>query len=298
MYSVHLWEKESALIDYLANQLLHNRLALVLGSGISKPFGLPDWGGLAKNIWEEVKDTPDNTMKVEAQMEYIKINYFKNKTEEFIRVVSKALYKEFKLDFEKIRSNRTLSAIGSLVMASSRGSVAEIITLNFDNLLELYLSFFGFCVIPISEERHWHTPTDVRIYHPHGYLPVPGTGGNSNDIVFDQDSYLKIIGNPNVLWYQLVATVLRRHTCIFIGLSGDDNNLDALLKETQNAHASVDDHLPYWGVRFTTNKNDHRNVLWEEKMVKSRYINNWDFDLPDFLFKICRSAALKKIKEQ
>ena len=56
------------------------------------------------------------------------------------------------------------------------------ITFNYDDLLEIYLEFHGLVVEPIWRDEHWASNADIRIYHPHGFLPLDPRHGRSDDI--------------------------------------------------------------------------------------------------------------------
>lgn len=117
-----------------------------------------------------------------------------------------ALYDGIALDFAKISQNRLLSAIGSLVMASRRGSAGKVITLNFDDILELYLEFHGFTTAAIHDGRHWAPQDDVVVYHPHGYLPL-GHANDSDTIVLGTTDFHQIMESE--LWRPILETALR-----------------------------------------------------------------------------------------
>ena len=60
--------------------------------------------------------------------------------------------------------------------------VRQVITLNFDNLLELMLG-------PHTARPVWREPQndrleDLLIFHVHGYVPVEGPGSRADELVF------------------------------------------------------------------------------------------------------------------
>lgn len=296
MHNEFDWEDDNKLRGFLATQLMHGRLALVLGAGISMPFGLPDWEQLINSLYAEHHETPEDNLSLERLAEHLRNKYYSNDKEGFLNLVQNKLYESFNDDFNTLRQNSTLAAVGSLVMASLRGAVSNVITLNFDNILEVYLSYHGFAVSSVGNQRFWNQSADVTIYHPHGYLPIPGTGSNSEDIVFDQESYSRVIGNPSSLWYQKILTVLRSHICIFIGLSGNDNNLDSLLLASNDNHAIKEGAILHWGVRFTTDESEAVRSSWGRRGVFSKVIENYSEALPSFIFEICQKSAKLRLE--
>lgn len=284
-------------IDYLANQLVRGRLSLVLGAGISKPFGLPEWQELLDALFSAHGACAPVTTP-ERQAEHFRRTYYKADPSGFIDAIRSALYAKVATDFATLRANGTLAAIGSLVMASLRGSVSEVITFNFDNLLEIFLGYHGFVTASIFRSRHWAGAADVTVYHPHGLIPFDKkqVGSTQDELVFDQSSYSAIVGKAENAWRQTVLTVLRRRTCLFIGLSGTDSNLDSMLNECRDQRASRDENTKYWGATFSTADDPVASGIWQDRGVFYNRIADYDRDLPDFLFKICQKAAsIRKI---
>lgn len=180
-------------------------------------------------------------------------------------------------------------------MASSRGSVSEVITFNWDNLLELFLSYHGFVTDSVYEETHWANSVDVTVLHPHGYIPINSKEKCSADIVFDQLSYSNVIGDTSRPWRQRLLTILRTHTCLFIGLSGDDPNLDSLLCSCKPQHASRGENTLFWGVRLSTSTDEIEANIWENRGIFCKIVSNYEQELPEIIFNICQRAALKRL---
>jgi SIR2-like domain len=287
------WQNEASLIEYLASQLIAGRLGLFLGAGVSKPFGLPDWGELVSRIAvavgepEPIPGSFNPTEKAEALAQ----KHFSTPLE--IKAATKAaLYQDVTLDFAKISVNRLLSAIGSLVMASRRGAAAKVITLNFDDLLELYLEYHGFTTAILHDGCHWAQNADVVVYHPHGFLPL-GHDSDSESIVLGTTSFFKIMRSD--LWRPILETALRQHTFLYIGLSGDDLHLHSHWTNLKDLHAISKDRICYHGVRFTTDSDtDDKSTIARGWGIHSHRLANYDA-LPDFLFRICQLARSKRI---
>lgn len=233
------WRVESDLIEHLATELLANRLGLFLGAGQSGFYGLPGWKDLVNRLsqmhsFEPLGDGDDSMLR----MARIKSVHYSNQNEEFLADVKKELYKDVSIDFDKIRSSQLLSAIGALLMVSSRGSASTVFTLNYDDLLEIYLEYHGVVTRSICEEVHWANNADVTIYHPHGLLPLSEHRSSSKDIVISAHDYDLIMKEGSV-WRNLLVTSLRTHTFLYIGLSGDDPNLKGMLRKLRRVMRSM-----------------------------------------------------------
>lgn len=287
------YSDDRILIPYIAEQLVKGRLSLILGAGISAIFGLPKWEDLIKRLYKAQKKTPPKGKSFELLAEYFRREFYTNEYDGYIKAIHNALYKGIDTSFNALRLNGTLASIGSLVMASRRGSVSEVITFNFDNLLELYLSYHGFVTksSSLNDYLDWVDYSDVTVYHLHGMIPFDINQEYSKKIIFDQKSFSEIIGQENNPWRQLVLTLMRRHICLFIGLSGDDMNLDSILSSVHKSHIISINKIPYWGITFSTDGSRAKAGQWEDRGVFYKRISNYQHDLPEFLFSVCQEAA-------
>jgi len=288
------WSDLDNLADHLGAELSKGRLALFLGAGLSMGFKLPNWESLVARLYAKIGETPpasgDNLL---LKVATFKLAHFRNNDAGFSKLVNECLYAGGDFSFDALRRNDLVAAIGALVMASQRGQAASVITLNFDDLLERYLEFNGLLVQAVSEEHHWASNDDVRIYHPHGILPVDDTRKNSESLVFGMQEFHKIISGGS-LWRPLLDTILRTHTTIYIGLSGDDMHLQSLLNEMKQKHAISRERYAYHGVMFGRKPSTDMSVLFDEMGVHSCLFDNYD-ELPPFLFRICQAARKHRL---
>jgi len=286
------WQNEQMLIEYLARQLVAGRLGLFLGAGVSQFYGLPSWQTLLERLCAKNGETLDSGDDLIRKAAYLRSKYYRGEIERFKQDVSDALYEGKTLDFASIRQNATLSAIGSLVMSSTRGSVARVFTLNYDDLLENYLEYHGFTTAIIASDRHWAQNADVTVYHPHGFLPLAMRSA-SDDIVLGSQQYHQIMQSD--LWRPLLRTALRTHTFLYLGLSGTDMHLQALLEGMPAQHAVADERTAYHTVRFAVSgEKDEIGPALEEQGVFTHEIPGHS-ELPEFLFKICQKARALRV---
>ena len=282
------WCNRSNLIDHLAQQLVRGRLGIFLGAGVSAFYGLPGWTELvnrlsARSGEPELEGGDDPILRVGA----LRAKHYKGKTPEFLAAVKQELYQTKTLDFEQIRKNDTLAAIGSLVMSSKRGSAAKVITLNYDDMVENYLEFHGFVTSPVWKLAHWANADDVTIYHPHGFLPLAPDRKDSDDIVLGTQEYYDVIKSH---WRPLLETFLRTHTFLYIGLSGADMHLQSLIHGIKDVHAITQERLLYHTVRFSVaGKRDDIGAALEPQGVFTHSIANHS-EIPPLLFAISQTA--------
>jgi hypothetical protein len=291
MPTISDFETPVKLNDYYSKQLLDGKLALFLGAGVSIDFGLPSWPELLKRLYASKRDTPPKKKTEKQQADLFKQKYYINDDKGYKEAIRKALYKKADLSFNNLRKNVQLSAIAAIIMASHRGNASEVITLNFDDVLEIYLEYHGFVTNSVGNEMFWKRQADVTIYHPHGFIPSRHSLEISNNIVLDQLSYSKIVGDPTNPWRQQLLSTMRTHTCIFIGLSGNDDNLDSLLVSCKDQHISKNESTLYWGVSFVKQGDIDTKSLWESRGIFCLEVSDYNQDISDFLFGICQNAA-------
>jgi hypothetical protein len=293
---LHAIQNRTTLRDTAASLLLDEKLILVLGAGVSMPFGLADWKQLITRLFQSAGTPRPTRLSIERQAEYFRTEVCAGDRAKFLQSVSQALYQGVILDGWRLRENRTLAAIATIVSSSRRGQVARVVTFNFDDLLEWYLEFHGHVVHSVVEERHWAKNADVTIYHPHGLLPLRSGVARSTDIVLDQAAFTRVVGRDYLAWRQELVTLLRTHFALFIGLSGADQHLDVLLTEAAESHVLRADNSEFWGVRVT--KATPRSATekatrkwWNSRGVGTLQVRDYHTDLAAFLFEICQRAA-------
>lgn len=292
--AVGFWKNfPDAIDDFLADQLISRRIALVLGAGVSQGAGLPNWQELVHRLYESKGIVPDPALSPEKASEDFYSKYYNDKDKEFAGLVRDVLYIGTKLDPTSLGRSPLLNAIGAILTASTRGSAGCAITFNYDDLLESHLRYRGFVVNAVYELPAWNKATDMLVLHAHGYLPSEKSLATSKGIVLTRMDYDRVIGKSDDIWNQRMLDIFRSHTCIFIGLSGDDARLTSLLSTTKDHHRSCLDKHAFWGVRAVASDADLTNGTWTDRGVYCRSLGSYD-DIPNWLFNICRLAAKKR----
>jgi hypothetical protein len=275
--------------QYLADQLKKEQVALFLGSGVSKAFGLPLWEDLLDTAFARKGAVRPDKLSNEDAAEYLLLDLFRGDQDEFHRALREALYEHVNMAGlrDQLRHSPTLQALGALFIRSNRGSIRTVVTFNFDDLLESYLTDGGYFVQPILTAPPWTENSDVRVFHPHGVLPIDDTRPPT-DVVIAQIHFDRMIGNKNNAWRAALLSILSSHTCIFLGLSGADANLTSLLAEAKDIHPATLRKDMFWGFRFSDNENDPRRLKWENRGI-SQITMDYN-DLPEWLRGVARLA--------
>ena len=275
---------------FLATQLTLGRIALFLGAGVSAALGLPNWATLIERLYLSAdRRLPDVPLDLAVQLFLDRV--CNNDRVEFRAAVRAALYDGFEPRPE--REPPLLTALAALTMASQRGRASQVVSYNFDDLLETYLEWHGFTVTSIASDRAWADTADVRIYHPHGLLPYdPSFRESSTDIVLDRTSFDAMSTEAGARWRQVLCGIARSHSCIFVGLSGSDRGLTSMLAQAWRDHAALSDGLPYMGVRFATT-DDGLNAVWANGGVFTVTVASHDAIAP-YLMHVCQEAAQRR----
>jgi hypothetical protein len=264
-----------------------------LGAGFSAPAGLLQWKALLAQLYEHhgLRMPSPSTHSLEEIAGRLKHEKFGDDDWAFNVAVREALYRGVDMSFDALRRLDGVVGVGALAMSSKRGALGSVITLNFDDVLETYLRMHGFVVESVPLPNSWASNADVEVFHPHGLLPFDLSAQTmSPSITFTNDDFDRATGDPANSWNQLVLSVLRRNTCLFIGISGRDAALNSLLATVHKGHAARLDATPYWGVAFTDKNDETRRVAWKSKGIRFHVLDSFD-DLPRLLMDIARRAG-------
>lgn len=288
------WETPETVDAFVASQLSRGRLALVLGAGASFGFGLPNWDLLVERLYSGKGEPVPVTGSATERADLLRKKHFGKDRSAFAQYVHSCLFNGISsLSDDLLLKSALLQAIGAMLSKSARGTATTTITFNFDNILELYLEVLGLVVRSIDTAPAWNTRSDVEVLHPHGLLPFGDTARISkNGIVFTSSDYLEVIGDKAEPWNARMMQILTSNTCVFLGLSGADDRLMALLQHAHKNHPAItrEGHLN-WAIR-TTNKSDDEITRhkWTDKGVALREFDEYS-ELPGWLLSICRRAA-------
>lgn len=291
MTQIDQWDSDFVRTSFLVEQLKNGALSLILGAGVSVSFKLPQWSDLITYMEE--------LMGVTCPASYVgnleKAEWLKNQCcddAEYIEYVRSALYKKGTIfDLESLSLLTTLNAITALSIPSRRGHINNILTFNFDNILEIYLRYYGLMVTSHANSNQYNESSDVNIFHMHGYLPNDiRIEQSSKHIIFDKLSYDNLNGYTFWEWYPKVANLLRTNTCIFIGLSGEDENMDRFLKDTKKKHAYIESGDLFWGVSFVKDPDTAIAQRWENWGIYPIAISDFN-EIPKQLFDIAQRAS-------
>ena len=273
----------------LSEALFSGERALILGAGISKDFGLPSWPELVRKCFDSV-GLPSTAISNNASFEQLikAAREFHEKCPDidiYHDTIKRALYPSLHRR-DKFDTTPLLVAIGALLMGSRRGSIHEVWTLNYDDVLEWYLRIYGYVSQVITEVPTLMRDSDVIVYHAHGFLPLDERHGNaSREIVFDDESYAKRMVGKLQPWRDALQWALRSRVFLAVGLSWSDGLLKNLIFE---AKADVTQRpTAFWLFGPNTTDDQIQDCL-RNNVVPLRFSNFTDYG--PFILRICEDA--------
>ena len=281
---------------HLADALFEGNLALFLGAGASSPLGLPSWPTLISSCLMAAS-VNDPTLAITAKKINNKSSFDKLKgaaselrtsiadDSKYLACVKKALY-ENSPNRENLVPTELLFALGAMLMGSRRGRIKDVWTLNYDDLLEWYLSMHGFVSESIVQTPCLLGEPDVTIYHPHGFLPFNSSLKSSSDIVLDTQSYADRALGKNQPWRDAVQVALKSKVFICVGLSWTDRLLIDLIVEAAAANSGRPTAFWLFGSPASVDTVDECKRHRVAPIQLSGYP-----EIPKFLLGVCQRAA-------
>jgi len=230
-----------------------NKFGLVLGAGVSQPFGIPKWNDLVVNIANEINGShlihyynEILTTKVEIlyhcyyENEYTNLLLSNPNLDQYnidliikgkwYQIIRKVIYQDFKLinhpyleDYAEIIKKTPVT-----------------VNYNFDSCIEMMLWELGKSFEP---ERPYETvfngtvPFRLNkgvIYHPNGYLPKNELDVFSDNIVFSEVEFGQQLSDSIMGQYSSLVHHFSKTTCFFLGISLKDENLKMMLRQCSN----------------------------------------------------------------
>ena len=247
------------IVKRASNAAANDKVSLFLGAGVSMDAKLPSWNKLLAALLTKIKNRPFeyiNEANTESISDYlsdssiitgryimdgyrvaIKRLYEETregnkddaKIEENIRTeivdrMRKALYK----DIDNVNKSSLVKVIASIARKSN---VVQIITYNYDDLIETDLSDSA-RFKPVYDQTIDRLNGFKPIYHVHGY--IPRNEKNPGFPTLSEKEYHKLYSRTHQ-WSNVVQlNALYSTTCFFIGFSMSDPNQRRLLDLARN----------------------------------------------------------------
>lgn len=231
------------------------------GAGISRPAGLPDFGGLVQRLFQQAGEPADR-----AEGDLIKQSQFDRAIGHYERRIQggrtttrRGLPSILTADLTKRYALTTHFAL--LTLGRSRDGSLKLVTTNFDTLFEDAASRYR---LPHPTVYH-DPPTRLRwegVVHLHGRMPVqPSTADLDQLILSDADFGQAYLTQG---WAaRFVAGLFRDYTLCFVGYSIDD----PVLRYMTAAHTLDGAQKIFAFASYETGKTEPALQAWNDKHV-------------------------------
>ena len=249
-------------IAHLWRQRLDNRSGLVIGSGVNRALGFPDWGELVKRIANH-----DQVQAADLLTEFEKtplpiltqilLHHYRRRQEQndrlqgrnerdtlrlvaagFRDLMHECLYRGVPANDDELEQRDSFYKHFLPVIRQSPMTVVY----NFDDTVErLLLRDREKRGEGPSSSRGFETVTDGRqqfrlsqavIYHPNGYLPRNLIEPRGDTIVFTDETLADQLIGSMAGEYATLLNHLSKQTCLLVGLSLDDSTLRHILRQS------------------------------------------------------------------
>ena len=303
--------EQSHASEYLAEGLREGTIVLFLGAGASKSFGLPGWVELVSELrvatgLSAIVSKTKSKSKSKSKMAYGAdelqrfadevLDQLSNDEGRLIELIQEVLYKNLiALETASIFANRLLIAVTALLMGSRRGHIKRVVTLNYDNLLQWFLSVYGFTVRTVYSLPQLEGSEDVRIYHPHGYIPLKSSNEEcSNFVILGLSSVHLRLGKTVDTWLEMIRHLLLSGTCLFVGMSPEtlsDRAIGPLL-QTCGLQCREDRPLGFWLLKGELEAG--KRAEYQRNNIIPVEFPDYE-KLADFLLDVCKAAGNPKL---
>lgn len=278
-------------VEFLSRCLAKGTLTLFLGAGSSSGMGLPGWGEFINNLLLAKGFSPvdpkSDSLKLQTSADTVERACSLRK-KEYLSLVKKFLYEGVMFNSDLLK-NDLLIALSALLIGSKRGNISRVVTLNFDSTLEWVLSTYGFTFRAVSRLPELEGSEDVRIYHPHGFLPHPSMKNmmDSETVILGFDSVNQRLGDNNDPWNAVMRHLSRSGVFLFVGLSErtfQDRSITPLLTATWK---DLQESRPV-GIWILKEKPQERDIFLRSGVAPIVLDSNKK--ISDFLLSVCQLA--------
>lgn len=280
----------------LTAHLRRGELTLLLGAGVSKGLGLPSFDELVAACENALHINPTETdlfkRMDDVRHQYDQVGSTATQREGFLEFIRGHLYPDriaesgsYPRDLLQLEM---LIALGALVMSSVRGSIADVLTLNFDDVLDWYLQLHGFRTQVVTDLPTWmRGDVDVHIHHIHGFLPLTGEWKASEWLLLTYDELVERLtrdnGDP---WPTLVGSLIQSKVLLAIGTSMNDMDVDVILRRAQRYSAGGTKRGYVLGCQMTPSA----IAKCDRFGLTAISLDSYDA-IPQFILKVCQEAA-------
>ena len=242
-------EKRKDIIKNAQDAIGQGNNVLFLGAGVSISANMPSWKELLRGLMGEVRQLNESTLDAFKELSSHVLDECGNSSPIMARYLQTAVkLHDDKVVFSELiqkylyNDKNTSELLDSLAHIIQQKKVNEVITYNFDDVLEQNLAKLNLKdsidYTSISKDAEIKGHNTLPIYHVHGIIPKTGP---VDTVVFSEEEYHNRYSNA-FHWSNIEQLhALSRMHCFFIGLSMTDPNLRRLLDVAYNMNRTNGD---------------------------------------------------------
>jgi hypothetical protein len=249
--------------DRLRRIYMKHGIVLVLGAGVSIGSDLPSWNELLESVADGMEGGDNEDLFRDLRSGGTPLPVIASILQErcltrteFVKRVRGALYRDFPFFpagiteanreelIQHVRvKNPTLRTIASLCAReigdrtyTTNPLVRAVVTFNLDAVLQEYVrARYNKSLLRTIDRASAQAVTErTNIYHIHGYLRFDRKAGDlakeaPDAVVLTEQDYFNVFGDPTSLFNYTFLYLLREWSCLFVGLSMQDENIRRLL---------------------------------------------------------------------
>lgn len=247
--------------DVLLQAHEEGRVVFFCGAGISRPAGLPDFGGLVQRLFQqagEPADGAESDLIGQSQFDHA-IGRYERRIQGGRTTTRRGLPSILTADLTKRLALTTHFAL--LTLGRSHDGGLKLVTTNFDTLFEVAASHY--C---LSAPTVYHDPpTRLRwdgVVHLHGRMPGQPSADDLDQLVLSDGDFGQAYLTQG--WAaRFVAGLFRDYTLCFVGYSIDD----PVLRYMTAAHALDGTQKMFAFASYETGKAESALKAWKDKHV-------------------------------
>lgn len=212
------------------------KISLILGNGVSIPFGSDPWGKLTSNLTDYL--TPFYIENIDKVRNTIGNNFYASTSlakhilserGKYLDAIYYSIYRKYHDSYHNVDS--LIKTIAKLVLKCHR--FVEVGTFNYDSFLENAInkekghlevrSVFGYDL----HSAGIYVP--IQIFHLHGYIPSDISRASKKEmeeyrdsIVLTQEDYFECYSDENSFTYRKQLELYKNEICLFVGSSMTD----------------------------------------------------------------------------
>lgn len=227
-------ETRKNLLTQLRQDIESDSSTLFLGAGVSASANMPGWGKLLQTLLTKYSK--------EGEPEYLDCdfaNVLNSCGDSYLiaaRYINKIVGKERAAEIIQktlYANKKDSSLINAVCKFIKANGITQVITTNYDQLIEQGLKELGMKPYPVTHHGIIPKDVDALIYHVHGSVndpKYPILDGVPDAPVLSEEDYHALYATGHHWSNTAILHAFQHSHCIFIGLSMTDPNLRRLLE--------------------------------------------------------------------